>query len=180
MKRLAAAALIILGFASVLWAAPAPLGTLKALKLLSNDEASQGQAVAFEGTVTYFRGYQNVLFVQDGSDAIFVKASTSAALVPGDRVLVKGVMAPGFRPMVVSSDVTLLHHGSLPEPVPATLDGMIRARYDSMLITLRGVVRSGGQGPRRHSYPCDRRRKCRRVSQQQRCAGSEWAAGRAG
>jgi diguanylate cyclase (GGDEF)-like protein len=142
MKRLAAAALIILGYASVLWAAPAPLTTLKALKLLSNDEARQGQAVAFEGTVTYFRGYQSVLFVQDGSDAIFVKASTSTALLPGDRVLVKGVMTPGFRPLVVSNDVTLLRHGSLPSPVSATADGMMRARYDSMLITLRGIVRS--------------------------------------
>lgn len=142
MKRIAAAALIVFGYASMLWAAPAPLTTLKAVKLLSNAQASQGQPVAFEATVTYYRGYLKALFLQDGSDAIFARASTSAALVPGDRVLVKGTMEPGFRPIVVSSDITLLNHGSLPKPVPASFDELINSQYEWRLVTVRGVIRS--------------------------------------
>jgi diguanylate cyclase (GGDEF)-like protein len=142
MKRLFPTALVILSLATVLQAAPAPLTTLHAVKLLSNADAAQGLPVAFEATVTYFRGYQNELFVQDGQDAIFVKADTGAALVPGDRVLVKGMTDANFRPLVISSDIAVLNHGELPKPAPATFDGLIQARFDSMLVTVRGMIRA--------------------------------------
>jgi hypothetical protein len=48
----------ILICASALWAgAPAPLTTLRAIHALTKSEASQGIQVAFEATVTYYRGY---------------------------------------------------------------------------------------------------------------------------
>ena len=64
------------------------------------------------------------------------------SLVPGDRVLLKGTMAPSFRPIVAASSVTLLRHGTMPSPVPATFDGLISARFDSRLVTVHGVVRA--------------------------------------
>jgi diguanylate cyclase (GGDEF)-like protein len=124
------------------WAAPAPLTTLHAVRLLSSDQAANGLPVAFEATVTYFRGFQNELFVQDGQDAIFVKANTTAVFAPGDRVLVKGTTQADFRPYIFSNDITLLHHGDLPKPAPATFDGLIRAQFESMLVTLHGTIRS--------------------------------------
>ncbi|HVU46535.1 MAG TPA: GGDEF domain-containing protein [Terracidiphilus sp.] len=142
MKRLLLAALILAGIAARLQADSAPLVSLHAIKQLSNAEAAKGVPVAFEATVTYFRGYQHELFVQDGQDAIYVQATTSAALVPGDRVLVKGTTQASFRPIVVSSDITQLHHGDLPKPVPATFDELIQAQFDSMLVTIRGTIRS--------------------------------------
>jgi diguanylate cyclase (GGDEF)-like protein len=142
MKRFLTTALFILGFAPMLPAAPAPLTTLHAVKLLTNAEAASGLPVAFEATVTYFRGYQHELFVQDGQDAVYVQATTSAALVPGDRVLVKGATQASFRPIVLSSDITLLHHGDLPKPAPATFDGLIQSQYDAMLVTLHGEIRA--------------------------------------
>jgi diguanylate cyclase (GGDEF)-like protein len=142
MKKLIPAVAIILGWASVLWAAaPAPL-TLHAVHSLTNAEANQKLPVAFEATVTYYRGYESTLFVQDGSEASFIIASPDYKLFPGDRVLIKGTTEGSFLPIVRSSSVTLLHHGALPKPVPATFDEMTRGLHDCELVSMRGVVRS--------------------------------------
>jgi len=142
MKRLFLAAVTLLGFAPIVWAAPATLTSLHAIKQLTNADAAEGVPVAFEATVTYFRGYQHELFVQDGQDAIYVQATTSAALAAGDWVLIKGTTQASFRPIVVSSDITVLHPGNLPNPTPATFDGLVQANFDSMLVTLHGVIRA--------------------------------------
>jgi diguanylate cyclase (GGDEF)-like protein len=143
MKRLIPFAAIVLGWAvAAQAAAPAPLTTLRDLHALSNDQAKQALPVAFEATVTYFRSYEKTLFVQDGTVAIFVLATTGARLVPGDRVLIKGTTQDSFRPIVISSDITLLRHGVMPTPVPATYDDLIRARHDCMLVSVRAKVRA--------------------------------------
>ena len=89
MKKLVPALAIVLGCASAAWAAPpAPLTTLRAVRVLTNAEASQQLPVAFEATVTYYRGYEKTLFVQDGDAAIYIGYPNDLKLVPGDRVLV--------------------------------------------------------------------------------------------
>jgi diguanylate cyclase (GGDEF)-like protein len=98
--------------------------------------------VAFEGTVTYFRGYEHLLFVQDDDNAIFVLATNDAKLIPGDRVLVRGTMQESFRPIVVASSLTVLHHGALPNPIPADFGDLILGQHDCMLVKMHGVVRS--------------------------------------
>jgi diguanylate cyclase (GGDEF)-like protein len=42
---------------------------------------------------------------------------------------------------VVASSVTLLHHGLLPAPIPATFDQLIREDFDSRYVTVYGVIR---------------------------------------
>jgi diguanylate cyclase (GGDEF)-like protein len=134
---------MILGSAWASWAAPpATLTTLKAVRTLTNAEASHRLPVAFEATVTYYRGYENNLFVQDGDAAIYVQAPTDAKLVPGDRVLIHGNTKPSFNPIVVSNSIKLLHHGERPKPEPTTFDRMIRAETDCRLVAVRGVVRT--------------------------------------
>ena len=74
MKRLISAIAILLGWASAGWAtAPTPLTTLQAIKAMTNAEASKELPVAFEATVTYFRGYENMMFVQDGVYPIYLR-----------------------------------------------------------------------------------------------------------
>lgn len=125
------------------WAdAPMPLATVHAVHSLSRAEAEQARPVAFEGTVTFYLARERNLFVQDGKDGIFVKATTTAKLVPGDRVRVKGTTAWGFGTKVFSSDITVLEHGAVPKPVPATFDGLIKGQFDTLLVTARGVVHS--------------------------------------
>jgi diguanylate cyclase (GGDEF)-like protein len=126
--------------------AQAPLNSLGAVHLLTNAEAAKGPLVAFEATVTYFRNYEKTLFVQEEGAAIYVNATTNLNLVPGDRVLIRGKAQDSFHPIVVSSDITLLHHGSPPPPVPATFEEMIQAKRDCMYVIVRGVVRSAVMG----------------------------------
>src|ERR1035441_7899521 len=112
MKRLILGFAVILSAATAVWAAPpAPLTTLRQIHALSNAEASQGLPVAFEATVTYYRGYETTLVVQDGDAGIYVHAPMDAKLVPGDRVLIKGTTRPSFNPYIESSSITLLRHG---------------------------------------------------------------------
>ena len=67
--------------------------------------------------------------------------TTDSKLVPGDRILVRGTTRDSFRPIVISNDVTLLHHGPVPKPVPATYSDLVHAQLDCMLVTVRGVIR---------------------------------------
>ncbi len=142
-KRSISAAAVLFALASTAWAAkPAALTTLHAIHALTNEQAREAQPVNFEATVVYSRGYESILFVQDGDDAIFVRPPTTATLTPGDRILVRGTMQASFHPLVVGTTVTVLHHGARPEPVPATFEELIRARYDSRLVTVHAVIRA--------------------------------------
>ncbi len=142
-KTLISAVAIIFALISPACAAvPAPLTTLRAIHALTNDQARQAQPVAFEATVVYSRGYESLLFVEDGDYGIFVQPPTNATLTPGDRILVRGTMQASFHPLVVGATITLLHHGAPPAPKPATFEELIRARYDSMLVTVHAVVRA--------------------------------------
>jgi diguanylate cyclase (GGDEF)-like protein len=141
MKKFIPAFVFLLGWTSVAWAAaPATLTTLQAIHALTNVEAKQAIPVAFEATVGYSRGYENLLFVQDGDYAIFVRPPTTATLTPGDRILVRGTTQASFRPLVVGNSVTLLHHGSPLRPIPTTFEELIRAQHDCMLVTVHAAV----------------------------------------
>ena len=130
---------------------PAPPITLHAAATISNVEAAKHLPVTFEATVTYYRWYNKDLFVQDGNDAIYVHASTTLKLVPGDRILIRGTTHESFRPYVVSSDFTVVGHGPLPKPAEPTFDQMIRAEEDCKLVSVRAVIRSADRVPNTRS-----------------------------
>lgn len=140
-RSLWAAALAFAVFPASFAATPAPLNTLGALHNLTNGDASKSLPVSFPATVTYFSADRGNLFVQEGSIGIHVTGTDAASLSPGDRVLVTGVMAPGFRPYVIADSVALLGHSPLPAPVSATFDQLITGKFDSVRVTVLGVVR---------------------------------------
>ncbi len=119
-----------------------PLTSLRAIRALTNSQASHQLPVSFEATVTYYRGYERTLFVQDGDQAIYVQPKVQAQLSAGDRVLIKGTTHESFRPIVSATSISVLSHGGLPKAVPATFDQLIRAEFDCRLVTARGTVRS--------------------------------------
>jgi diguanylate cyclase (GGDEF)-like protein len=143
MKRLIPVLVVVLGWASTALAAgTGMLTTLRAVHELTNAEASRGLPVSVEATVVYFRGRERSLFVEDGDVALFVRAETSVKLMLGDRILVRGKTHESFRPVIYSSDITLLHHGELPHPIAASYSKTIRAELDCRLVKVRGVVHS--------------------------------------
>ena len=66
-------------------ALPGALTTLEAIHHLNNEQASQRLSVSFQATVSYYRGFDNDLFVQDRDAAIDVDAKSGLKLVPGDH-----------------------------------------------------------------------------------------------
>lgn len=143
MKQSVSGLAIFVALVSVAGAAQPPaLTSLHAIHNLSNAQASQALPVAFEATVTYYRSYAQVLFVEDGGVAIYVQDSAAANLVPGDRVLVRGKTHNSYRPEIFADSVTLLHHGELRKPVAATFAELIRGQLDCQLVRIRAVVRT--------------------------------------
>lgn len=120
--------------------APRVLSTVVAVRTLSHEDAARRLPVEFQGTVTYFRSYERTLFVQDGASGVFLIVTTNLNLVPGDRVLVRGVTQDSFNPIVVSSDLKLLGHGSLPTPVMTTFAPLMQAVYDCRWVEAQGRV----------------------------------------
>ena len=134
---------MMLGWASAaLAAAPGALTSLRAIHALTNDQASEKVPVNFEATVGYSRGYESLLFVQDGDVAIFVRPQAGTRLVPGDRILIEGVTRQSFRPLIIGNKITLLRHDAPPRPLATNFDELIRAEHDSMLVTMHGVIRA--------------------------------------
>lgn len=133
-------AMIVLCACACSVAQPMPVNSVGAVRALSHAEAARSLPAGFEATVTYFRGYEHTLFVQDGADAIYIGATTSLHLVPGDRIRVRGVTQDSFRPIVISSDLTLLRHGDPPPPVPAAFVSMIQSELDCRYVTIHGNV----------------------------------------
>lgn len=142
MKSLILSVAMIVGWASSAGqaAAPAPLTTLRAIHAVTNAQARETIPVAFEATVAYSRGYEKLLFVQDGDIAIYVKPPDTTQLAIGDRVLIRGTMEASFRPLVVANEVTLLRHAAPPKPLPVDFDELIRAQHDCLLVTVHAVV----------------------------------------
>jgi diguanylate cyclase (GGDEF)-like protein len=153
MKRSIAALAMVLGLAAAASAAePSPLQSLQAIAALTNAQARQALPVAFEATVTYFRWYEGLLFVQDDGNAIFVRPVSVFGLAPGDRILVRGKTQASFRPIVIATSVTLLRHGAAPAPLLSRFDELIRGANDAHLVTVHGMVRAadivlGGGNP---------------------------------
>jgi diguanylate cyclase (GGDEF)-like protein len=135
-------------------AGPTPLNTLAAVTALDNAQARKALPVDFEATVVFSRGYQNILFVEDGKDAIFVRPPNQTPFAVGDRLRVHGKTQNSFRPIVVSDTLTLIAHGARPKPIQASFWDLLRADLDCHLISVRGRVRAAnvnganGQTPR--------------------------------
>jgi len=123
-------------------AAQAPLTSLAAIRALSNADANKHLPVAIVATVTYFSAARDNLFVQDIHTAVRVWGASEFKLSPGDRILIRGTTASGFLPGVNATNITVVGHATLPKPVPASFADLVSARLDSMLVTVRGAVRT--------------------------------------
>ncbi len=118
-----------------------PLDSVRAIDSLSNLDAARSLPVAFEATVTYARNYEQLLYVQSGSDAIAVQSTPNVQAAPGDVVEIRGKTQGGFRPSVLADAVTVVGHGPLPAAMEASFDQLLRTELDAHLVKVFGVVR---------------------------------------
>ena len=155
MNKLILAIAIIAGRASIAWCdPPVTLTRLSQIHALSNGESDKGYPTAFEATVTFFRGDERILFVQDQGVAIFVLSPEDARLIqlsPGDRIFIKGKTGGSFKPIVDSKTISVLHHGTLPMSMPASFKQLINGQFDCRLVSVRGIIRSADMAPK-HSW----------------------------
>lgn len=142
MKRLLFAAAIFISALPASAAGPGPLTSLPVIAALNNEQASQHPPVEFEATISYYFRAGNDMDVQDGNAAIFVRTSTVYNLVPGDRVLVKGTLEPGFLPSIRPASITFLRHRDLPKAVPANFSDLVHTRLNCRMVRVRGIVRT--------------------------------------
>lgn len=143
MKRFAPLFVLIAVCTPAVWAGSgAPLTSLRAVAELTNAQAIQHMPADFEATVVYYRDYQKELFIQDGDMAIYVHATTSLSLAPGDRVRVRGEVRESFRPYVDSNNITVVGHGAPPQALQATYEEMIHGKIDCLRVTVHAHVLS--------------------------------------
>jgi diguanylate cyclase (GGDEF)-like protein len=142
MRRFFAFSFFIAVAATAFAAAPAPLITLQSIYQLDNGAAQHALPVDFEATLTYFRPWEQTMFVQDGGLAIFVLATHEDSLVPGDRIRIRGTTHTGLRPYVESHDIARVGHGDLPSAHPASFKELIGGADDCMLVSVRARVRT--------------------------------------
>jgi diguanylate cyclase (GGDEF)-like protein len=138
---------LVAGWALAGWAAAqGPLSTLQQITALDNAQAKQALRVDFEAIVIFSRGYENLLFVQEGKDAIFVRPPSHVNYAPGDRIRVHGKTQNSFRPIVVSDSITVIGNGERPKPVEASFWDLVKADLDCHMVKARGRVRSADLG----------------------------------
>src|SRR5579863_4456795 len=125
---------------------PGTLTTVAAVRALSHSAAAGGLPVDLVATVTFFRGYEQTLFIQQGETGIYVNAATSLRLEPGDVVRVVGKTAADFSPDIVSSDIALLRQGRMPKPVAASWTSLANAEFDSRWVSSRGTIMLAEKG----------------------------------
>ena len=106
------------------WAeVPGTLTSIGAVHALSNAEASHAIPVACEASVVYSRGYESLLFVQDGDSALFVVSPNTGELLPGDRIFIKGKTQGAFglslspAPLLCSITASCLRPCQLPSTI---------------------------------------------------------------
>jgi diguanylate cyclase (GGDEF)-like protein len=142
LKRAITLATALVWSAAAWSAAPGALTSLQAVHALDNVQAAKALPVSFEATVTYYRNDDVDLFVQDNGVAIYVFTTPGGNFLPGDRLRITGKTKDSFRPYIIPDQLTLLHHGAPPAPVPVNFEELVRAQRDCMKVKLRAVVRT--------------------------------------
>ena len=106
---LTAASLALCMIAPIVHGAPVlegrerPLTSLRAIHALSNAQASHQLPVSFEATVTYYRGYERTLFVQDGDIQPGMPQTPSAGRTSGPPADDQDVVAVHFEASIVGA-----------------------------------------------------------------------------
>lgn len=123
------------------------LRTIREVTELTNIEARNALPVQIEGVVTYSDPEWGLLFIEEGSAAIYVNVhGTNTSYAPGTRVRVEAVTGAGdVDTVLVNPHVEIVGKGDMPVADRRSLADLSAQRADSRFVTTHGVLRAGDQ-----------------------------------
>jgi hypothetical protein len=118
------------------------LRTVREVRQLSNTEARNAYPVQLEGIATYSDPEWGLLFVADGTGAIYVNIHGMSSSFPaGSHLRVDAVTGPGDVATVLAQpNIHVLGQGALPAPEHRSLADLNALTADSHFIETRGVL----------------------------------------
>jgi PAS domain S-box-containing protein len=120
---------------------PFDVPTLPIEKLLQfTPQGPYGHRVKVTGTVVY-RQDDDVLYIEDQTEGLYVETRQSGPLLPGDIVEVLGFPAKGeYTPML--QDAVFRKIGSGPKPAPDSIDTSeaLKGTYDCRLVRIEATI----------------------------------------
>jgi PAS domain S-box-containing protein len=120
-----------------------PLTNARELRALSRDEADRARPVRVSGVVTGVNMTLGIVFMQDKTGGVFVRAPNQPLPVTrGQQLTVRGVTSGGdFAPIVTNAILEPGAPGKLPAPVPVTAEDLTSGRLEGLWAELEGKVR---------------------------------------
>jgi diguanylate cyclase (GGDEF)-like protein len=120
------------------------LTTVRQVRSLTPEQASQHRPVRLKGVITALSGWKSSFFFQDQTAGISIdRASESPVIQPGQMVEVLGLTGPGmFAPVIVAQSVKVLGEGTLPRARLLDSADLTGGKEDSQWLAVRGIVRS--------------------------------------
>jgi len=119
--------------------------TVSELRRMPTAEVNRGYPVRMTATVLY-HDPDDVLFVHDGTEGIFVSPPKDLpALPPGKVVYLEGYSEPGFAPIIRAAFVRPVREGRLPEPRRCGYDELVGGGADSQWVEIEATVRGTGK-----------------------------------
>ncbi len=121
----------------------AEINTVAKLRALEPAQVAAGKPVRLVGVVTLFSRLWYLLFVQDHTGAVYVRAPDPALrLTAGQVVEIRGISAPGdYAPIVEARTIRVLGKSELPAAPLRSLEQLSTGREDCALVEFVGLVR---------------------------------------
>ncbi|HEY1791106.1 MAG TPA: PAS domain-containing sensor histidine kinase [Verrucomicrobiae bacterium] len=99
-----------------------------------------GHRVKVRGTVIY-RQDDDVLYIEDQTEGLYVETREAGPLLPGDVVEVLGFPAKGeYTPMLQDAIFRKIGSSSKPEPVSIDTDETLKGTYDCRLVRIEATI----------------------------------------
>lgn len=98
-----------------------------------------GHRVKVRGTVIYYR--ENVLYIQDRQEGLYVETVQAGSLLPGDQVEVVGFPTKGdYTPALQDAIFRKVGEGPLPQPDDVSADDALKGMHDCQLVRITATL----------------------------------------
>lgn len=114
------------------------------IRRLTPEEAAEGRPVRVRGVVTFVDPGRTVFF-QDHTGGAFLKVAKRVPphLTSGHEIEVTGVTYPGlYVPGIEPQNVQITGDGTMPPPLPITIEELASGQHNYEWVQVRGIVRS--------------------------------------